>query len=439
MSLRDLLVSIGPLVLLVVALLVAAYWWIQPQPPHSVRLATGPVGSSYAVFGKRYAALLKPYGINVELIETAGSAENLDALRAGRADVAFVRGGTGDIAAGDEDTLLSLGSLFYEPLWIFYRPAALPPLPSGKKPSVNELIQLDKLRINEDVPGSGVPALMAQLIKANRLDAAKLHLSQLPPEDAVQALLTGKLDVMVLASAPQSRYVHQLLRAPGVALLDLAQADAYSRRFGFLSSVTLPRGVVDLARDVPDHDVSMIALTTSLLARDDVHPALRELFAESAVKLHSDVGWFNRARDFPNTRTSELPVSSEGDQAINGTPPIWRRYLPFWLSNLLQRMGLVIGGLVVLLLPLSRIVPPLYAWRVRRRVFRWYALLHEVEVRLESGSESTEQLLERLAHLDDRANRIAVPLSYAYELYALRDHIHAVRKRVLARAAALEA
>ena len=428
MSLRDLLVSIGPLVLLVVALLVAAYWWIQPQPPHTVRLATGPEGSSYAVFGKRYAAQLKPYGIAVELIATAGSAENLDALRKGRADVAFVRGGTGDIAAGDEDTLLSLGSLFYEPLWIFYRHAAVP-----KKLAVNELSQLAKLRINEDVPGSGVPALMAQFFKANKLDTTKLHLSQLPADEAVKALEAGQLDVVVLASAPQSRYVHQLLRAPGITLLDMAQADAYSRRFGFLSSVTLPRGVTDLSTDVPHHDVSMVALTTSLLARDDLHPALRELFAESAVKLHSDAGWFNRARDFPNTRTSELPVSPEGDQAINGTPPVWKRYLPFWLSNLMQRMGLVIGGLVVLLLPLSRIVPPLYAWRVRRRVFRWYAQLHEVELRLEHGGESTEQSLDRLAQLDERANRIAVPLSYAYELYALRDHIEAVRKRVLAR------
>jgi len=429
MSLRDLLVSIGPLVLLVTALLVAAYWWVQPQPPHTVRLATGPAGSSYALFGKRYAAQLEPYGISVELVPTAGSADNLEALRTGRADLGFVRGGTGDIAAGDEDTLLSLGSLFYEPLWIFYRQAALP-----KKPAVDELPQLARLRINVDAPGSGVPALMLQLFKANRLDPAKLHLSQRPSEEAVQALLAGELDVVVLASAPQSRFVHQLLHAPGVTLLDLAQADAYSRRFGFLSSVTLPRGVTDLAADMPDHDVSMVALTTSLLARDDTHPALRELFAEAAVRLHGDAGWFNRARDFPNTRTSELPVSAEGDQAINGTPPVWKRYLPFWLANLLQRMGLLIGGLVVLLLPLSRIVPPLYAWRVRRRVFRWYALLREVEERLENRSESTEQLLERLAHLDDRVNRVAVPLSYADELYALRNNVHAVRKRVLARA-----
>ncbi|MDY0746166.1 TAXI family TRAP transporter solute-binding subunit [Paucibacter sp. R3-3] len=423
-QLRDLLASIGPLFFLVAALIVGAYWWIDPQPPHTVRMATGPEGSTYALFGKRYAEQLKAKGIEVREIATAGSAENLQLLREDKADVAFIRGGTDEYT--DDDALLSLGSLFYEPLWIFYR--KLP-----KAPPITALPQLAKLRLSVDTPGSGVPLLMERLFKANKLDMATLHIENLPPEAATEALLAGKLDAIVLAQAPQSRFVRKLLRAPDIALVDMAQADAYSRRFGFFSSVTLPRGVAELASDLPPQDVSMVALTTALLAREDVHPALRELFADAAVKLHGEVGWFNRARDFPNTRTSELPVSPEGDQAINGTPPFYKRWLPFWLANLVQRMGLLIGGFLVLLLPLSRVIPPLYQWRVRRRVFRWYALLREIEERVETGQETADSAHKRLDQLDERVNRVAVPLSYADELYALRNNIHAARKRIVAR------
>lgn len=431
-SLRDWLVSIGPVLLPVVTLVVAAYVWIKPEPPHTVRLATGPEGSTYALFGKRYAEQLKTQGIAVDLITTAGSAENLQLLREGGADAGFVRGGTDEFSDEDNAALLSLGSLFYEPLWVFYRQT-----PSSLRTPVSSLPQLARLRLNVDTAGSGVPALMDRLFKANKLDAAKLKLQHLAPEQAAEALQAGQVDAIVLAQAPQSRFVRRLLRAQGIALLDLAQADAYSRRFGFLSSVTLPRGVADLAADLPAHDVQMVALTTALLARADTHPALRELFADAAVKLHGEVGWFNRARDFPNTRTSELPVSPEGDQAINGTPPFYKRWLPFWLGNLVQRMGLVIGGLLVLLLPLSRVVPPLYQWRVRRRVFRWYALLRDIEERSQAANPpaDTAELLKKLAELDQRVNRIAVPLSYADELYALRNNIHAARKRITAQAA----
>ncbi len=431
-SLRDWLVSIGPVLLPVVTLVVAAYVWIKPEPPRTVRLATGPEGSTYALFGKRYAEQLKTQGIAVDLITTAGSAENLQLLREGGADAGFVRGGTDEFSDEDNAALLSLGSLFYEPLWVFYRQT-----PSSLRTPVSSLPQLARLRLNVDTAGSGVPALMDRLFKANKLDAAKLKLQHLAPEQAAEALQAGQVDAIVLAQAPQSRFVRRLLRAQGIALLDLAQADAYSRRFGFLSSVTLPRGVADLAADLPAHDVQMVALTTALLARADTHPALRELFADAAVKLHGEVGWFNRARDFPNTRTSELPVSPEGDQAINGTPPFYKRWLPFWLGNLVQRMGLVIGGLLVLLLPLSRVVPPLYQWRVRRRVFRWYALLRDIEERSQAANPpaDTAELLKKLVELDQRVNRIAVPLSYADELYALRNNIHAARKRITAQAA----
>jgi len=257
-------------------------------------------------------------------------------------------------------------------------------------------------------------------------------LSNLEQAAAAEALQAGLLDAIVLSSAPQSPQVQRLLRAGDIKLMDFGQADAYSRRFPFLSAVTLPRGVVDLSKDLPPSDVSLLAATTSLLSREETHPALRQLFAQSAQTVHSGAGWFNRARDFPNTRTSELPVSPEGDRAINGTPPFWQRYLPFWASNLVERMWLVLGGLLVLMLPLSRVIPPLYQFRVRRRVFRWYARLRDIEGKVDAKTGDRDTLLKELDELDRVVNKVAVPLSYADELYALRNNIYAVRKRVLA-------
>ena len=442
LSVRDMLASAGPVLLLAAGLLVGAYWWLDPQPPRTVVLATGPAGSAYADFGQRYAQALAREGIRVELLPTAGPASSLQALRDGDADVAFVRGGSDDTAEDAREVanegILSLGALFYEPLWLFYRPAAL----SGPAPKktmapritrLTSLSQLRGLRVNVDQAGSGVPDLVRRLLQANGLAADAIVTSNMAPEAAAQALQAGQIDALVLVTAPESPVVQGLLQQTDIALADLPQADALARRFPFLQTVTLPRGMVDLARDLPPENIGLLAATTALLTHEDTHPALRQLFAQTAQQLHGGAGWFNGVRDFPNTRTSELPVSPEGDRAINGRPPFWQRFLPFWASNLLERMWLVIGGLIVLLLPLSRVVPPLYTYRVRQRVFRWYARLRQVEARMDEGEGDTQTLLDELDELDRVASQIAVPLAHAEELYALKNNIDSTRRRLLGR------
>ncbi|MDO5624738.1 MAG: TAXI family TRAP transporter solute-binding subunit [Pseudomonadota bacterium] len=429
LSVRDMLASAGPVAVLAAAVLVGAYWWLDPQPPRSLSLATGAAGSAYTEFGQRYASALGRNRIAVPLRASEGSLANLQALRAGQADAAFVRGGSADPVADGQAGITSLGALFYEPLWIFYRTDAA----SFATAPPSTLTQLKGLRVNVDLPGSGVPEIMQRLLAANGMAPAALVLSELAPDAATEALQAGLLDAVVLVTAPESPLVQRLLRAPGIALMDLAQADAYARLFPFLQSITLPRGVVDLAADLPPHDVGLLAATTSLLTREQTHPALRQLLAQAAQDIHSGAGWFNRARDFPNTRTSELPVSPEGDRAINGSPPFWQRYLPFWASNLLDRMWLVIGGLIVLLLPLSRVVPPLYTYRVRQRIFRWYARLRSIEAKVDEGQGQRDELLNELDELDRVANGITVPLAHAEELFALRNNIEKVRRRLLAR------
>ncbi len=432
LSLKEMLLSAGPFALLTIALLALTYWWLDPNPPKRVILATGPAQSAYEEFGKRYKESLARYGIEVQLLSTEGSSDNLEKLRTGQADLGFVQGGTADIGYDEEDTLTSLGSLFVEPLWLFYREDAARKL--RKEPVVRSLAELQGWRVNVGTPGSGVPRLFNTLLDVNRIEPGQLQLSRLEQTPATVAFLDGELDAVVFASAPESLMVQMLLQTPGVKLLDFAQSEAYSRRFGYLTPVLMPQGVVDLAKNIPARNVRLVASTTSLLAHSNTHPAILQLFAQTATNLHGGASWFSRAREYPSLEHSEVPISPEAQRAIKNGPPFLQRYLPFWLANLIERVWLAMGLIIVLALPLSRIVPPLYAFRIRSRVFRWYAELRDVEQRHESGTASAPDLVEQLDVMESKVEKIVVPLSYTDELYALRNNIHLVRKKLLRKA-----
>ncbi|MDP2022556.1 MAG: TAXI family TRAP transporter solute-binding subunit [Hydrogenophaga sp.] len=433
LSLRDLAVSIGPFALLTLALLALTYWWLDPNPPKRVVLATGPAQSAYDEFGKRYATALARYGITVELLPSEGSSANLELLRAGKADIGFVQGGSADIGYDDEESIVSLGSLFVEPLWLFYREDAAQRL--KKSPTIANLSELQGGRVNVGTPGSGVPRLFNTLLDVNRIDHGAMRLSELEQTPATVAFLDGELDALVFASAPESLMVQMLLQSPGVRLLDFAQSEAYSRRFAYLTPVVMPQGVVDLSANVPAQDVRLVASTTSLLAGAKTHPAILQLFAQTATDLHGGGGWFSRAREYPSLEHSEVPLSPEAVRAIRNGPPFLQRYLPFWLANLVERMWLAMGLILALALPLSRIVPPLYAFRIRSRVFRWYGQLRTIEQRSQDndGPLPLSELLEQLDALENKVEQVVVPLSYTDELYALRNNIALVRQKLLQR------
>ncbi|MES2100005.1 MAG: TAXI family TRAP transporter solute-binding subunit, partial [Pseudomonadota bacterium] len=384
LSFRDLLATFGPFIVLACLLLALAYWVLDPTPPKKVVLATGTAQGAYAEFGKRYAQILKGYGIAVELRATEGAAENLRLLRdpASGVDIAFVQGGAGErlrrdanaVAAADDDDeagLVSLGGLFVEPVWLFYRVDSAERL--LKAPALTSLSQLPGWRINIGARGSGAPNLMFKLIDANRLDAKTLTIVRKSQTPATVDLIAGDIDALVFASAPESLMVQMLLQTPGIALYDFAQADAYSRRFPFLSPVTLPRGVVDLAGDVPPRDVHLIAPTATLLARAETHPALLQLFMQAAQQVHGGAGWFQRKGDFPKAGGTEQPLAKEAQRFYASGTPVLQRYLPFWFANLIERMWPVLVTIIAVLIPLSRMLPPLYQFRIRSRIFRWYA------------------------------------------------------------------
>ena len=428
-SLREMLLSSSPFALLTIGVIALAYWWLDPAPPKTVVLATGPAQSAYETFGRRYAQALEREGIHVELLPSDGSSHNLALIRSGKADLGFVQGGTADIGAEDQDGIVSLGSLFVEPLWLFYREArAHQQHPGGR---LDGLSDLKGWRVNVGSAGSGVPRLFTTLLDLNHLAEKDLRLSELDQTPATVAFLNGRLDALVFASAPESPMVQMLLQTPGVKLLPFPQGEAYSRRLPYLTPVLMPRGMVDLANNLPSRDVKLVATTTSLLANADTHPAVLQLFAQTATELHSQAGWFSRARQYPNLEHSEVPVATEAERAIKGGQPFLQRHLPFWLANLIERMWLAMGLILALALPLSRVVPPLYTFRIRSRVFRWYAQLRDIEQRQEAGEAAVVDLLREVDALEAKVEQVVVPLSYTDELYALRSNIHLVRKKLL--------
>ena len=238
--------------------------------------------------------------------------------------------------------------------------------------------------------------------------------------------------------------VQMLLQTPGIKLFNFDQAEAYSRRFPFLKHVVLPRGIVALEQDLPHEDVHLIAPTATLVAKSSTHPAIIELLMQAATEVHGGAGWFRKAGEFPNDQYTEVPVSPVAERYFKTGPPFLQRYLPFWLANLIERMGVIIVPIIALLIPLSRILPPLYTWRVRSRVYRWYGQLRAVESDVDSAARDREgdvddepsknrrsKQLAQLANIETRVNHLVVPLSYADELYTLKLHIDRVRAKLL--------
>lgn len=426
-SLRDFLVAAGPAAIAVAATCLLAYWLVDPSPPPQLTMSTGQENSAYETFGKKYADALAKFGIHVTLKRSLGSQENLLRLNDpdSGVDVAFVQSGSTEQEEAERKGLVSLGSLFTEPVWLFFRDTR----------KITSLTQLKGLKINVGPEGTGVPELFRKLLSVNGVEPKDLKLGALENTPATVALLDGRIDGLVFSSAPDAPLIQMLLQTPGIRLFDFAQAEAYTRRFPFLSHVVLPRGIVDLGRDLPPRDYQLIAPTATLVARADLHPALVDLLVQSASDIHGDAGWFHRKDEFPTARFTEIPVSPVAQKFYKNGPPLLQRYLPFWLANFFERMWVVVVALGALVLPLSRIIPPIYVWKVRSRVYRWYGQLRAVEQAIEDvPREAPESIyaiqLRRLNEIEERVNRISIPLSFADELYGLRSHINFVRRRV---------
>ena len=402
------------------AALVVAYQFVDPAPPARLRIATGGPSGAYYAFGQQYRSVLARHGIEVELVNTSGSIENLGLLRDADSGVhaAFVQGGTAG-AAADGGGLASLASLYYEPAWLFYRDST--PLAA--------LADLAGRRVAVGPEGSGARALALVLLAENGLGPDDAALSALGGADALAALRAGEIDAWITVAGVRSALVRRAAAAEGVRIFDFVRAEAYERRLRYLSALMLPRGALDLAANLPDRDVRLISPTAALVARGDLHAALEYLLLEAASEIHSGGGILEEPGAFPSARFVDLPIAEAARRYFESGPPFLRRVLPFWAANTIDRLAVMLLPLLAIALPLFRFMPVLYEWRVRSRIYRWYRELRPLERRLREGLDPREaaRALERLEGIERALAGLSVPLAYADGLYQLRLHIDLVR------------
>ena len=422
LSLRDLFATAWWIFLIVGIGFVVAYQFVQPAPPKRIVITTGGESGAYYQFAQRYAAILARDGITLEVKASAGSLENLDRLKADEAQVGFVQGGVmppkEDPDAEDDSGLLSLGSLFYEPVWVFYR---------GER-DLTRLTDLRGKRIAIGQEGSGVRQLAQQLLAANEIEAGE-QLVPLSGLTAAEELQQGRIDAAFIIASESAPVVQVLLRSPGIRLMSFAQSGAYQRRFPFLTKLTFPQGVADLVRDFPPNDIKVLAPTANLIVRDDLHPALQSLLLQAASEVHGKSGFFQDQGEFPSYKDPMLPLSPDAARYFKSGPSFLQRYLPFWLAVLVDRLIVLLLPVVALLIPLLKVAPAIYTWRVRSKVFRCYGELKFLEDDLKNHFDRARlaEYRSRLDALEDEAVQLHVPLGFTDLVYTLREHVNLVR------------
>ena len=410
-------------VLVGVVVLAVVNHFIEPAPPRTLFMSTGMEGGSYAAYAEWYRQILGREKVRLELIPSSGSVENLKRLQnpSFKVDVGFVQGGTG--SRTEAPNLISLGALFYTPLWVFYR----------SPETYDDLSRLKGKKINIGPEGSGVRKSAIDLLEASKATEPPTVLLDLTNTAAAKELKEGRIDAAMIFGTSDSPTVQELLHKEGVKLLSFSQAEAYTRLFPALSHVILPAGLLDLARKKPPADVHLLATTTNLVARDTLHPALVYLLLEAASEVHSGGGWVHKAGEFPSPKAQDFPLSDRAERFYKSGRPLLFDYLPFWVATFMDRLVLLLIPTAAVLIPLIRIMPWFYSWRNRRKFFYWYGELKnlELEVRESPQSERVGDYRTRLDRIEAAVNEVHVPLGFFHEAYALKQHIELVRGKLM--------
>ncbi|MCW8906325.1 MAG: TAXI family TRAP transporter solute-binding subunit [Sedimenticola sp.] len=410
----------GPVVILVLLAFILAYQFVQPAPPDHIRISSGQPEGAYYLFAQRYRERLRQEEIDLEVLPSAGSIDNIGRLIRGEAEVALVQGGTSG-NSGEGEMLRSLGSLYFEPLWVFHRESV----------PVQHLIDLHGRRIAIGGEGSGTRALALQLLAANEITTDNSPLQALGGREAADALLNGELDSAFFVASPKSPVVRTLLEAPDIRLMNFQRAEAYTRIHRYLSSVLLPEGVIDMKRNIPGQPTTLLAASANLVVRADIHPALMDLLLQAAKEVHGEGGWFEQNGQFPAPDYLAYPLSSEAERFYQYGPPLLQRYLPFWAATLVDRLKVMLLPFLALMIPLFKIMPPIYRWRMRSRIYRWYREVLAIDRRLfDDDDRQLDKAHDQLQRIEREVSHIDIPLSFAEELYDLRLHIGLVQQKL---------
>ncbi len=409
---------------LVSILVLAASAWMLGRrhglPPRRIVMATGPEGGGYAVIGARYRELLARQGLDVQLRPTAGDVENLALLRDPRSGVSVALLQAGTTTEQDSPQLASLGTLFYQQVWIFHRGGPGVALKPG-------------LRMAVGPEGSGTRALALKLLALAGVAPDSLNLVPLGPARGADELMAGTIDAVAIVAPWDAPAVRRLVAEPDVDLVSFRRADAFVALNPYLEKTVLPAGVGNMARNRPPQDVPLIETKTSLVVRRDLHDAVQYLLLEAASEIHGGPGIFHKAGRFPAAEAIDLALSENARQYYRSGRPFLHRYLPYWAAVIVERILLVLVPIVGLVIPLARTLPQIYGGVMRRRIVRFYGELKMLELELEArpADAPTDDLVRRLDELELRASHLHVPLFYSQVLYTLKQHVRLVRGRMV--------
>jgi hypothetical protein len=412
-------------VLVILVLGGAIGWFFYSAPPHTLTITAGPAGSSFETNAMKYREILARNGIELRILTSQGSQENLERLEdpSARVDLGFVQSGLSNAVTGIKtNALFSLGSISYQPLLVFYR---------GAQRDLLSQFRGQKLVIGP--PGSGTRALALTLFQLNNLESNAITLVDLAPAAGAEALTNGRVDALFLMGDSASPQVmRDLLRNADIKLFDFIQADGYVRRVYYLNKLELPQGAIDFGRNIPNHDVSMIGPTVDLLARKRLHPALSDLMLEAAHEVHGPPGLMRRQNEFPSPIEHDFPLSADAQRFYKTGKSFTYRYLPFRLASLVNRCLVVFLPAAVVLIPGMRLIPALLRLRMRIRLYRWYRALMAVERDLLNGKANGrgKDLAVRLDRIEEALNGMNVPASFADQFYVLRQNVIFVRSHL---------
>jgi TRAP-type uncharacterized transport system substrate-binding protein len=422
---HGLVVSLGVILAIGLTVSLGVFTFFNTAAPTALTITSGPEGSSFSRNAEKYKKILAKEGVTLNILPSEGSTQNLSRLLdpKTKVDVGFVLGG--EVAKTNVDQLMSLGSINYQPLMIFYQ---------GEVKHL--LSEFKGARLDIGAEGSGTRILALALLKANGIELkGEAGFIEVDAKDPVTALEEKKIDaVFVMGDSTASDVLRKLLRTPDVHLFDVSQADAYVRRIGYLNKLVLPRGSLDFGKNVPPEDVHLIGPTVELVARDDLHPALSDLLLEAAREVHSGPGLFRKRGEFPAPLEHEFRVSPDATRYYATGKTFLYRTFPFWVASLIARTLAVLVPIVLLLIPGIRLAPAIYRWRIESRIHRWYKVLLDLErdAQNSTGPERRAELLKKLDEIEASVNRIVVPASFGDLFYGLRGHVTFVRNSLLA-------
>jgi uncharacterized protein len=419
---REMLEATLPSVLLICLALFFAYKFIDPAPPHNIVIATGEADLNYNAFAAIYGVYLQKEGITLERRKTSGDNENLRLLKDPEScvDIAFIQDGVAHSEGAG--SLLSLGSLYYQPVWIFCR----------CKDSTTHLSALKGKRIAIGYAGDGTHSLVSTLLNESGIQASNTKLFEIGGEEAATALRQGKLDAALFVDVANSGMIHEMVTDKRLHLLSLDTAEAFSRKFAFMHHLVLPEGAMDLARNIPGHDVHLVAPTATLVVKESMHPALAYLMMKVIAEVHGGPSLFNTKGEFPSAKDTDFPLSTQALNFYKSGLPIIDKYLPFWAATFVNRTLIVILPLLALLIPLTKIIPMVYVWLVKRKLFRYYGELRFLDTQLQEikSAEDVQQCLDTLNDIEAKVVNVKLPVPFSQYAYELRAHIELVRSKL---------